>query len=48
MIDAAGNHVNQQSITDFLINGEISLTQGEKLSMGKVISHAVDEHGKII
>ena len=48
MIDAAGKHVNQQSVTDFLINAEISIPQGEKLSMGKVIHRAVEKYGKLI
>ena len=33
LIDATGKHFNQQSMTDLLINAEISLPQGEKLSM---------------
>ena len=48
LIDATGKHFNQQSVTDLLINAEISLPQGEKLSMGKVIRRAVDAQGKII
>ena len=48
LIDAAGKHVNQQSVTDLLINAQIYLPQGGKLSMGKVIHHAVDKHGKLI
>ena len=37
IIDATSKHINQQSVTDLLINAEISLPQGEKLSMVKVI-----------
>ena len=48
LIDAAGKHLNQQSVTDFLINSKIYLPKGENLSMGKVIRQSVDEHGKII
>ena len=48
LIYAAGNHLNQQSVTDFLIDSEISLPKGGKLSMGKVIRRSVDEHGKLI
>ena len=48
LIDATGKHVNQQSVTDMFINAEISLPQGEKLSMGKVIRRAVDAQGKLI
>ena len=48
MIDAVGKHVNQQSVPDFMINDEISLTQGEKSSMGKVILCAVNKHSKLI
>ena len=48
LIDAAGNRLNQQSVTGLLINTEISLPKGEKLSMGKVIHRSVDEHGKLI
>ena len=48
LIDATGKHVNQQSVTDLLINAEISLPQGGKLSMGKVIWRAVDAQGKLI
>ena len=48
LIDAAGKHVNQQLVTDLLINSTISIPQGDKLSMGKVIHRAVEKHGKII
>ena len=48
LIDAAGKHLNQQSVTDLLINAEISLPKGEKLSMGKFIRRSIDEHGKLI
>ena len=48
LIYAAGNHLNQQSVTDLFINAKISLSKGEKLSMGKVIRRSVDEHGKLI
>ena len=48
MIDAAGKHVNQQSVTDFLIIAEIYLPQGEKLSTGKVVCRAVEKHSKLI
>ena len=48
LIDAAGKHVNQKPVTDLLINADISLPQGEKLSMRKVIRLEVDKHGKII
>ena len=48
LIDAEGKHVNQQSVTNFLINAEISLSQGEKFSISKVIRRAVDKHGKLI
>ena len=48
LIDAVGKHVNKQSVTDFMISAEISLPQGEKLSMGKVICRAGDKHCKIL
>ena len=48
LIDAAGNRLNQQSVTGLLINTEISLPKGEKLSMGKVIQRSIDEHGKLV
>ena len=48
LIDAAGKHVNKNSVTDFIINADISLPQGEKLSMDKVVNRAVDKHGKIV
>ena len=37
LIDAAGKNLNQKSVTDLLINVDISLPKGGKLSMGKVI-----------
>ena len=48
LIDSSVKHVNEQKVTYFLINAEIYLPQGEKLSMGKVIRCAVDEHVKLI
>ena len=48
MIDAAGMYVNQQSVTDFLINYALSLPQGEKFSMFKVICSTVNKLGKLI
>ena len=48
LIDAAGKHLNQQSVTDLFINAKISLPKGEKLRMGKFIRRSVDEHGKLI
>ena len=48
LIDAAGKHLNQKSVTDLLINAEISLPKGEKLSMDKVIRRSVDDNGKLI
>ena len=47
LIDAAGKHLNQKSVTDSLINAKIYLPKGENLSMGKVIRQSVDEHGKM-
>ena len=37
LIDAAGKHLNQQSVTDLLINAKIYLPKGEKLIIGKII-----------
>ena len=48
LIDASGKNLNQQSVTDLLINTDISLTKGDKLSTGKFIRRSVDEHGKLI
>ena len=48
LIDSVGKHVNQQSVTDFLINTEISLPRGDKLSMGKVVRYAFNKHGELV
>ena len=42
IIDARGRPVNQQSVTDVLINAEVLLPQGESMQMAKVVRRAVD------
>ena len=44
LIDVAGENINQQSVTYFLINAKIYLPQGERLSIGKVIPCAVEKN----
>ena len=48
LIDVAGENINQQSVTYFLINAKIYLPQGERLSIGKVIPCAVEKRGNLI
>ena len=48
MTDASGKPINQQSMTDLLINAEVLLPQGESEQLAKVIRRAVDDDGKII
>ena len=48
IIDARGRPVNQQSVTDVLINAEVLLPQGESMQMAKVVRRAVDEDGKVV
>jgi len=48
VVDVAGKPVNQQSMTDLLINAEVMLPHGEGLQMAKVIRRAVDSDGKVI
>jgi hypothetical protein len=48
MTDASGKPINQQSMTDLLINAEVLLPQGESEQMAKVLRQAVDDDGKVI
>ena len=36
-VDATGRPINQQSVTDLLINAEVLLPQGDSQQMAKVI-----------
>ena len=46
--DAAGKQLNQQSVSDLLINAEVLLPQGESTQMAKVVRRALDENGNTI
>ncbi|KAL7538844.1 hypothetical protein ACHAXR_009411 [Thalassiosira sp. AJA248-18] len=48
LVDATGKPINQQSVSDLLINAEVLLPQGEDMQMAKVVRRAVDEDGKLI
>ena len=49
VIDATGKSMNQQSITDLLINLEVMLSQGEEQrQLAKVIRQSIDENRRII
>ena len=48
LIGTAGNHINQKLLMDMMMNDEISIPQGEKVSMGKVICCADNEHRNLI
>ena len=47
-VDSRGKPINQQSVSDFLINAEVLLPQGEAQQMAKVVSLSIDINGNII
>ena len=46
--DAAGEQLNQQSVSDLLINAKVLLPQGESTQMAKVVRRALDDNGDTI
>jgi hypothetical protein len=48
LTDSSGKPINQQSMTDLLINAEVLLPQGESEQLAKVLRRSVDEEGKLI
>ena len=47
-IDATGKPINQQSMTDLLINAEVLLPQGDSQQMAKVIRRSIDSDGFVL
>ena len=48
LVDASGKPINQQSVSDLLLNAELHLPSGESEQLGRVVRRAVDENGKLI
>ena len=47
-VDATGKPLNQQSVTDLLINAEVMLPNGHSQQMAKVIRRSVDSEGRVV
>jgi hypothetical protein len=47
-LDSSGKPVNQQSMTDLLLNAEVLLPRGESMQMAKVVKRAVDNDGRLV
>ena len=47
-VDATGRRLNQQSVTDLLINAEVMLPHGDSQEMAKVIRRSVDSEGLVV
>ena len=48
IVDAAGKPVNQQAVSDILLNAELHLPSGESEQLAKVVRRAVDKDGRLI
>ena len=48
IVDAAGKPLNQQAVSDILLNAELHLPAGEHEQLAKVVRRAVDEDGRLI
>ena len=46
-VDASGKPVNQQSVTDLLINAEVLMPHDEVMCLAKVIRRSIDSDGRI-
>ena len=47
-VDSTGRPINQQSVTDLLINAEVLLPQEDSQQMAKVVRRAIDSEGLVI
>ena len=47
-VDSTGRPINQQSVTDLLINAEVLLPQGDSQQMAKIIRRSIDSDGLVI
>ena len=47
-VDSTGRPINQQSVTDLLINAKVLLPQGDSQQMAKVVRRAIDSDGLVI